>query len=227
MIDELTRQAIAHKRFSLISPVINKQVENNIEYYRKIASEPIEMPYYGTRKYSPKTIESWYCSYMKGDIEALKPSIRGDKGCSRKIDKQTGIKIKEKCTQFPKASIKVIYEELIKSNLIDPNKISYITICRFVNNKDFSKNTNDDREVKRFSQEFVNEQWQSDLLYGPYIKNGKRNMQTYLIAYLDDCSRLITYAEFFYKQDFEVLRSSFKEAVLKRGIPKILYMDCS
>jgi putative transposase len=225
MFDELTRQAIAHKRFSLISPVINKQVDNNIEYFRKIASKAIEMPYYGVKKYSPKTIESWYCTYMKGDIEALKPSIRGDKGRSRRISEELGKEIKKQYNELPKAPIKIIYEKLVKDNVINPEKISYSTVCRFIKNKNFSKNTDESREVKRFSQEFVNEQWQSDLLYGPYIKNGRKNMPTYLIAYIDDCSRLITHAEFFYTQGFEVLRSSFKEAVLKRGIPKTLYTD--
>lgn len=47
MLDEDTRNAIALKRFSLISPVINRQVTNNIAYYCKITEKPIEMPHYG------------------------------------------------------------------------------------------------------------------------------------------------------------------------------------
>lgn len=51
-------------------------------YYVEAAQEPVEMPYYGIKRYSPKTLESWYCDYMKGGIDALKPSPRGDKGNS-------------------------------------------------------------------------------------------------------------------------------------------------
>ncbi|MGF7399982.1 integrase-like protein [Thermohydrogenium kirishiense] len=62
-------------------------------------------------------------------------------------------------------------------------------------------------------------------MYGPYIKEGKTKRQTYLIAYIDDASSLCTYARFYYTQNFLALRDSFKEAVLRRGIPKMLYTD--
>ena len=225
MLDEITRQAIAHKRFSLISPVINKQVDNNIEYFRQVTSNPIEMPYYGIRKYSPKTLESWYCRYMKGDIEALKPSLRGDTGNSRKIDEIVGKKIIDECEKYPKAPATLMYKMLIEQKIIDPLEVSAPTVYRFIKNNKSNVPIEEEREVKRFSHEFVNEQWQTDLMYGPYIKYGKKSLQTYLVAYIDDCSRLITHAEFYLSQGFEVLRCSFKEAVLKRGIPNSLYTD--
>lgn len=58
---------------------------------------------------------------------------------------------------------------------------------------------------------------------GNWLKKKKR--PTYLFAYIDDASRLITYAQFYYSQNFETLRYSLKEAVLKRGIPVLLYTD--
>lgn len=60
-MDEKTRNSIALKKFSIIVSVLNGQVSNNAENFRKIASLPIEMPYYGMRSYSYKTLESWLC----------------------------------------------------------------------------------------------------------------------------------------------------------------------
>jgi hypothetical protein len=40
-----------------------------------------------------------------------------------------------------------------------------------------------------------------------------------------DASRLVTYAGFYLAQDIASLRHSFKEAVLRRGLPKVLYTD--
>ena len=60
MLDENTRNAVALKRFSLISPVLNGQVTNNREYYAEVSEGSIDMPYYGTKKYAPKTVEMWY-----------------------------------------------------------------------------------------------------------------------------------------------------------------------
>jgi len=79
MLDDNTRSAIALKKFSLISPILNGQVDNRRDYYVQITSNPIEMPYYGARRYAPKTVESWYCDYMKGGLDALKPGYRGDR----------------------------------------------------------------------------------------------------------------------------------------------------
>jgi putative transposase len=81
------------------------------------------------------------------------------------------------------------------------------------------------KDLKRFAHQNINELWQTDVMYGPYIKVGTKKKQIYLFAYIDDASRLITHAEFFYLQNYESLRYSFKEAVLKRGIPKLIYTD--
>ena len=59
------------------------------------------------------------------------------------------------------------------------------------------------KDLKRFAHQNINELWQTDVMYGPYIKVGTKKKQTYLFAYIDDASRLITHAEFFYAQSYE------------------------
>lgn len=227
MLDESTRSAIALKKFSLISPVINGQVKTHMAYYIETTANPIEMPYYGVKKYAPKTLESWYCDYMKGGMDALKPGVRGDKGGHRRIDAELGEKIIEKKKLYPKAPDTVIYEMLIKEGIITADQVSLTTLYRFVNSltKKGNLKLEEEKEMKRFSHQYINELWQTDLMYGPYITEGRKNKATYLFAYIDDASRLISHAQFYYAQNFDVLRHSFKEAVLKRGVPRLLYTD--
>lgn len=227
MLDETTRNGIALKRFSLISPVINRQVENHMAYYVEATKEPVEMPYYGIKRYSPKTLESWYCDYMKGGIDALKPSPRGDKGNFRRIDANLskiilGLKLK-----YPKAPATVIYETLVKEQIIDTKEVSSSTVYRFLKNISVKKEVHNDDEIemRRFSHMFPGELWQTDVMYGPYIKRSKKSEQTFLFAYIDDATRLITHGQFYFSQNFEILRNSFKDAVLKRGIPRLIYTD--
>lgn len=132
MFDESTRTAIALKKFSLISPIINGQVKNHSVYYSEISASPIEMPFYGVKKYSPKTFESWYCDYMRGGIDALKPGFRGDRGNYRKIDMELGEKIIEKKKNYPKVPGTLIYEMLIKDGVIKQNQLSLTTFYRFL-----------------------------------------------------------------------------------------------
>ncbi len=227
-LDDKMRETIALKKFSIVAPVLNGQIPNQKAYFTEICDKPIEMPYYGARNYTPKTLQYWASSYLKDGIDALKPGSRSDKGTHRKIGDEVLERIKEIKTEFPKMQVKLIYETLVAEGTILENKVSVSTFYRFMEdiyiNKELSKDK-EEKELKRFSHEFINELWQTDTMYGPYIRLGKSKKQTYLLAYIDDCSRLITHAEFYYVQSFSALRASFKEAIMKRGVPKILYTD--
>lgn len=82
-----------------------------------------------------------------------------------------------------------------------------------------------ERERKRFAHAKVNMLWQADLSHGPYIKIDGKTEKTFLIAYIDDCSRLVPYAQFFSSEKFDGLREVTKEALLRRGRPTIIYAD--
>nr|WP_269783346.1 DDE-type integrase/transposase/recombinase [Marinibactrum halimedae] len=49
--------------------------------------------------------------------------------------------------------------------------------------------------------------------------------KTFLIAFIDDASRLITHAEFFYRDNTQNMINAFKTALYKRGKPERLYFD--
>ena len=181
--------------------------------------QPIEIPYLGMRRYTPKTLRGWLYQYLRGGIEALKPGYRSDRGKYRKIDFELSEKIKQKKLEHPEMPNKLLYETLIGEGIISPDKVSLSTFYRFLKNipvKSLDKEK--EGKTKRFSHEYINELWQTDVMYGPYIKEGKTKRQTYLIAYIDDASRLCTYARFYYTQNFLALRDSFKEAVLRLSL---------
>ena len=217
----------ALKRFSLISPVINRQVDNNMQYYIRVTKEPIEMPYYGMRRYSPKTLESWYCDYLKKGIDGLKPSSRGDKGKYRVIPEQLSEKIIDMRIKYPKAPGSVIYEMLLKDRVFEHNDISMSSFYRFLRTipQQIKEKDAEVAELKRFSHQYINELWQTDLAYGPYIYNGNKRKATYLLAIIDDAARFVPHAQFYFSQGFESLRHLFKEAVMKKGVPTLLYTD--
>jgi len=225
MLDDNTRSAIALKKFSLISPILNGQVDNRRDYYVQITSNPIEMPYYGARRYAPKTVESWYCDYMKGGLDALKPEYRGDRGNCRKINAELAEKILEVKNQYPKVPNTIIYDKLIENGVIKESQLSITTLYRFLSKRKDLSAADEKKEIKRFAHQYINELWHGDLMYGPYISDRHKKKPTYLLAYIDDASRLVPHSEFYYTQNFEALRHSFKEAVLKRGVPNLLYTD--
>ena len=227
-MDDKIRKAIALKKFSIIGPVLNGQVPNNTEYFRQVASSPIDMPHYGPRSYSYKTLESWLCNYNKHGIEGLIRGYRSDKGKSRKISPELGQEIVNRRKENPRIPITLLYEQLVSEGKIDPKNVSRPTVYRYIEDLSLLGEFKDDDEKPdslRFAHEHVGDLWQGDVMYGPYITIGKKKVQTYLHMFIDDASRYPVYSQFYLSQNFETLRHSFKEAVLRRGIPKLVYTD--
>ena len=129
-------------------------------------------------------------------------------------------------------TINMLYEQMIAEELIHPQKVARSTFYRYMEDllltgeiqKKGSIET-EPKETLRFSHEYVNDLWQADILYGPCISMGKKKVQTYLHMILDDCSRYPAYGQFYLAQNFETLRHCFKEAVARRGLPRLIYTD--
>ena len=227
-MDEKTKNAIALKKFSILSPVLNGQVPNNTEYFKQVAASPIDMPYYGMRNYSYKTLESWLCDYNKKGLEGLIRGTRSDKGKSRKITMELGEEIAKRVKANAKVPVTMLYEQMVSDDLINPLNISRSTVYRYIEDLSLAgelKDNSENPEILRFAHEHVGDLWQGDVMYGYHITVGKRKVQTYLHMFIDDASRYPVYTQFYLSQNFETLRHCFKEAVLRRGIPKLVYTD--
>lgn len=73
----------------------------------------------------------------------------------------------------------------------------------------------------RFEAARPNEMWTGDALHGPVIGGRK----TYLFAFIDDHSRLITGHRFGHAEDTARLAAALRPALASRGIPERIYVD--
>jgi transposase InsO family protein len=81
---------------------------------------------------------------------------------------------------------------------------------------------------RRFERDQVNALWQSDASTGPWLPDPARpehHRRVHLIAFIDDHSRLVPYGEFFFDEALPRLERVLKLAVLRRGVPKAIYVD--
>jgi hypothetical protein len=178
MMDEKTRTAIALKRFSLISPIINGQVANIGEYSKEATKSPIDMPRYGLKSYAPKTIGAWYSDYIRGGVDALKPAPRSDRGESRVLKPEMAEGILFKLKEYPKAPATVIYDMLVDENVFLKKDVSIATVRRYIReNRAAAENDAPKVQMLRFSTELVNDLWMTDIMYGPYV-GGKKKQAT-------------------------------------------------
>jgi putative transposase len=81
---------------------------------------------------------------------------------------------------------------------------------------------------RRFNRVGRNTLWQTDLKYGPYLPDPNHpghKLRTYLIAIIDDATRMVVQAEFYANQKLPVLEDAFRKAILRCGTPDNLYLD--
>ncbi|MBC8216898.1 MAG: transposase family protein, partial [Planctomycetes bacterium] len=62
-------------------------------------------------------------------------------------------------------------------------------------------------------------------MHGPKVDVDGRQKKTYLIAILDDHSRLIVYARFYLSERLASYLDAFENALSRRGLPRKLYVD--
>lgn len=222
---EKEREQVALFRYGLIAPLVNEQVEVK-KYLQEIEAKRHDIPYYGERTIAAKTVQEWLLHYRRHGYEALKPKKRADRGQSRRLspdDQDHLLAMRKEVLYMP---VTVFYEQLIKRGEIKENEVSYATVNRLLKKHQLTGQSHvSAAERKRFAHDQVNVLWQADLSHGPYLVNKEKKSKTFLIAYIDDCSRLIPYAQFFTSEKFDGLRVVTKEALTRRGKPKIIYAD--
>lgn len=224
-MNEKEREQVALFRYGLIAPLLNGQVDTKV-YLETISEKLHQMPYYGERRIAEKTIREWWLHYRKGGFDHLKPKKRMDRGNSRRLSPDEQDHLLEMRKKYLHMPVSVFYDHLIECGEINQNLISYSTINRLLKkNKLTGKMITEMPERKRFAHDRVNTLWQADLSHGPYVPAGGKKTKTFLLAYIDDCSRLVPYAEFFTSEKFDTLRVTTKEAILRRGKPKMIYGD--
>jgi len=77
----------------------------------------------------------------------------------------------------------------------------------------------------RFEAELPNDLWQSDMMFGPSVQVEGRSRKTFLFAFLDDMSRLVAHAQFYLSEGLESYLDALRQALLRRGLPRKLYVD--
>lgn len=226
MMTQELKQQIALFRYSLIAPLITETYsqESAKAYLEEICARRYQTPKGQEKEYSPKTLKHWLSAYRRYGIDGLYPKVREDKGESRKLTKDVQESILLLKGKYPKRTAKSIYHELVVKGVIPYDGVSLSTVQRFLSKNRLQVNQHI-KDRRAFEFEYPNECWQSDISVGPYLLIEGKKYRTYIIAILDDASRLVVHCEAFYTENLNSLLTVMKKAVAKRGIPKKLFVD--
>ncbi len=220
-------------RLSVLSAIDYAQGNNTRERIKEVAKrtfkdEQSSLEY----TFTWRTISTWYYRFKKNGIATLENKTRSDKNTYRKVKvNELAEAINEvlpnlshnKTGVIPKS---VIYRHLINKDFFTRSQLAPTTFYRMVRENQLLEGENRHKLRRSFAMQYVNELWQADTMYGPSIKqaNGKWR-KTFLIAFIDDASRVIAHGEFFYRDNTANMIDAFRSALFKRGKPERLYFD--
>jgi len=224
MEEDKKKTDIALFRHGLIAPVLQENVSVAAEYFREVSQKQYDVPYWGQKRFKAGTLKLWLKRYRKNGFDALKPKTMLDKGTPRKITADLAAAIAEMVKQRPTTSAAAIYRLLIARGHIGMGEISEGTVCDYIKQNGL-KEQNPPEPRKKFEHEHVNELWIGDCMHGPYIHNGRKKHKVFLIAIIDDYSRMIVGARFFFQENSICLETAFKQAIIRFGMPYAFYCD--
>ncbi len=230
-MEEEKKKQVATFRFKVIADLVGGVCLTSKELQALIkekAKRQWEIPFSDRKTVSVNTIRRWIKLYEEGDcdIKALYPKDRSDKGDSRAIDPETGASLLQLKTEVPKIGVPGILHEMEKRKIIKHvNELKRSTVYRFFHQNGGLKKKAAKVDRRRFEAEFPNDIWQTDVMHGPKVRIDNGWKKTYLIAFIDDHSRLIPHAAFYLDEGVKTFLKGLKAALITRGLPRKPYTD--
>ena len=229
---EEQKKRVAVFRFGVIHDLING---NGVgqgpqeALIRQKCARKWEIPYSEKTRIGRSTILRWVRLYRlsNGKIESLYPGDRSDRGESRTLDEETILALIRLRQEMPQATTPVLIKTMQERGMVAPGtELNLSTVYRFLRQRNLMKiNSHQPEDRRKFEAELPNDLWQSDVMHGPLIASGGKIKKSYLIALLDDHSRLITHGEFYLSESILSYVDALEKALLKRGLPRKLYVD--
>ena len=179
-----------------------------------------------------RTISTWLYRFKKNGVTSIENKTRSDKHAYRKVQANELAEAihevlptmsRNKTGKFPKSTL---YRQLMQKGFFQRGQLSPTSFYRMIRDNDLLDAQTTRQLRLSFAMQYANELWQADTMYGPSIKQADGKWRkTFLIAFIDDASRVITHGEFFYRDNTDNMINAFRTALFKRGKPERLYFD--
>lgn len=226
-MDEKTRDEIALFRYGIIAPLITKgeiTPQERGKFFRTASETKYRHPDGRIVTVSPDTVYRYYRKYSSGGFDALKPKGRVDLGKTRKLTDDIISQVVYLHKEYPRLPCTIIYQKLLENGSITKDTVSLSTITRYVS-RIKEKESLPGKEMLRYEVLHINEVWYGDSSVGPYLREGNKRTKTWIIALIDDASRMIVGIDIFLNDNYVNLLSVIRSAVIRFGKPKTLKFD--
>lgn len=228
---ENQKKEVAVFRYGVIGDFVNGTSMNRAgkrRLMRDKCARKWRIPFSEKTRICKGTIQRWCRLYKNsnGDLKALYPKERSDRGKCRAMDEDTCLAIIDLKTRIPALTVPRLIEEMNRQPLVTPGvTLNESTVYRLLHQENLMAPAANPADRRKFEAELPNDLWQSDVMHGPSVDVDGKMRKTYLIAILDDHSRLIVYARFYLSETVRSYLDALENALARRGLPRKLYVD--
>src|SRR5262249_18194229 len=144
------------------------------------------------RRFTWRTIQTWYYRYKNHGITGMTNRSRKDKGQVRKVTPEElleAINAAKPHFHNRRTNKRAWYRFCIEKGLLQPDRIAQTTFYRFI--REYGLLAPEDKDHKKrlaFSMKYANQLWQADTMFGPSLDSGRGRKQAKLLAFIDDAS---------------------------------------
>ena len=232
-MDDEKKKQIAVFRFGVISDFVNGSAMARGEQERLLmekCARSWQIPFSSRTRLAPSTIVNWIKQYKQGGgrLESLYPQSRNDRGQARAMDEDTVQSLIRLRKELQTAPVSTLITEAHRRRLVPAGtELRLSTVYRLLHQHGLMNLQHPpvvDR--RRYEAESPNDIWQSDTMHGPMVLvDDDKRRKAYLFAFIDDMSRLIPHAQFYASEKLDSFLDALRQALLKRGLPRKLYVD--
>jgi transposase InsO family protein len=227
---------IALFRYTLILPLLRGDYEagGKGRLREQIAAGYYEIPHSSRRTVSVPTLGRWERRYNQAGFDGLKPKRRSDRGQPRTISPETLDRAEALKRQQPLRSSRSIVKALsldstqpIPEETLAPRTLRRQLALRDATTAQLLAQQRS-TPYRRFERTHFGDLWQGDAMHGPRLPdpaNPDKERQVFLFAFLDDNTRLVPHAQFYWNEQLPRLEDCFKRAMLRYGRPLAIYVD--
>ena len=224
--DDDLRQQIALFRYDVIADLVHLPVgaPGAGAMMRAKAEKTYTIPGTTRTRVAAETMRRWIKDYRYGGFDALYPKPRTDRGKPRRLPPEVAERLIALKTENDALSVRAIIQKVKEEGIDHP--LASSTVHRLFSREGlFDKKPPDGADRRRFAFRHAGEMWMSDVMHGPKVRHGRTRRKTYLIAFIDDATRVIPFAAFAMAENTAAFLPVFKDALIRRGLPARLYVD--
>jgi len=226
-------ETVALFRYGLIADLLHVPPGDRTLHrrLREKADREYDIPGSTRRRVAAETLRDWLYAYRRGGFDALKPRPRRDTGHVRALPQAVADQLCALKEAHPTFSVAMLIATARQQQRV-PGEIvlAPATVHRLLSRQGLMARRADEpttKDRRRFAFEVPNELWMSDVMHGPSVRDAddRRCHKTYLIALLDDATRIIPAAAFARSETVAAFLPVLERAIRRRGLPKRLYVD--